>query len=154
MFGLAELEETHKNYLMMKCMPKHQERSPTPLLKIVSHKKILAFSRITKNSKDRFRFTEKGTRTRRMTGHSRGQQNVIITTKESNQKYKQPFAPIARGWVSKHQYKLNIHRFPYLFRVFRTLNCHFDSKIVWLVTVNIIDGVCDRLDFSPSRLIS
>ena len=42
MFGLVELEETHKNYLMMKFMPKHQE---TPLLKIVSRKKNIGLFR-------------------------------------------------------------------------------------------------------------
>ena len=49
----------NQNGSMLKHMPEHQGWIE-PLLKTVSRKKTLAFSRITKSSEKTFTFTEKG----------------------------------------------------------------------------------------------
>lgn len=131
-------------------------RSPIPLLKIVSRKKKLAYSRITENSKDRFTFTEKGPHTGRMSGHPRGQQAIKMTINYANVmkaiKRRKHFFDV-RSYI----YRRDSWAIICQFTDFLTLPVCVEPYIIivtrkwcdtWLCTMSV-DGVCARLVLVP-----
>ena len=122
---------------------------------------------MTKNSKDRFKVKEKGTRTRRMPGHSRGQranwkwqwtmQILSSRQKKATKRHINTFFDVF-SYIYRRDGCETISK-SWIFTDFLTFSMCVQPSIVILTRkswlwASCVDGVCDKLGFSPSRLKS